>query len=305
MPPSPDTLTVPALEPVLLVIADISGYTRYMTANAKTLAHSQTIITELITTIVQEVNLPLEVAKLEGDAVFFFGRKGANPAAWSGHRAVIGRKLFTFFQAFSAKLAQLRISTTCACQACAHIDKLSLKVVVHSGEALFHQVLNFQELAGVDVIIVHRLLKNSIASPQYLLLTEAARHDVELPAEAQLVTGSETYDEIGRVNTVVYYPHNSPNTPRETAVQPPTFGKAYALFLKLTFRPAQNLIFTKTNEFQHLTAGGTRAGSVAFGLLMLILAPIYLPLGALVVFLRLRKNHATPSPVHISNRPTP
>ena len=37
-----------APEPVLLVIADISGYTRYMTANAKTLAHSQTVITELM-----------------------------------------------------------------------------------------------------------------------------------------------------------------------------------------------------------------------------------------------------------------
>ena len=48
-------------EPVLLIIADISGYTRYMTANAKTLAHSQTIITELVMAIVKQVELPLEV----------------------------------------------------------------------------------------------------------------------------------------------------------------------------------------------------------------------------------------------------
>jgi hypothetical protein len=63
-----------APEPVLLIIADISGYTRYMTANAKTLAHSQTIITELVKAIVEQIELPLEVAKLEGDAVFFFCR---------------------------------------------------------------------------------------------------------------------------------------------------------------------------------------------------------------------------------------
>lgn len=56
-----------APEPVLLIIADISGYTRYMTANAKTLAHGQTIITELIHAIVHQIELPLEVAKLEGD----------------------------------------------------------------------------------------------------------------------------------------------------------------------------------------------------------------------------------------------
>ena len=57
-----------APEPVLLIIADISGYTRYMTANVKTLAHSQTIITELIHAIVRQIELPLEVAKLEGGA---------------------------------------------------------------------------------------------------------------------------------------------------------------------------------------------------------------------------------------------
>jgi len=33
------------VRPVLLIIADISGYTRFMTANAKTLAHAQLIIT--------------------------------------------------------------------------------------------------------------------------------------------------------------------------------------------------------------------------------------------------------------------
>jgi len=59
-------------EPVLLIIADIGGYMRYMTANAKTLAHSQTIITKLVAAIIRQIELPLEVAKLEGDAVFFF-----------------------------------------------------------------------------------------------------------------------------------------------------------------------------------------------------------------------------------------
>ena len=33
-----------APEPVLLIIADISGYTGYMTANAKALAHGQALI---------------------------------------------------------------------------------------------------------------------------------------------------------------------------------------------------------------------------------------------------------------------
>lgn len=69
-----DSHQAEAPQPVLLIIADISGYTRYMTANAKTLAHSQAIITELVQAVVRQIELPLEVAKLEGDAVFLFCR---------------------------------------------------------------------------------------------------------------------------------------------------------------------------------------------------------------------------------------
>src|SRR4051812_7086485 len=196
----------PAPEPVILIIADISGYTRYMTANAKTLAHSQTIITELVKAIIQTVQLPLEVAKLEGDAVFLFCRKQAGAQPWTEAKQVVGERLLTFFRLFREKLAQLSQSTTCTCSACTHIDKLRLKVVVHSGEALFHHVLNFLELAGVDVIIVHRLLKNSVDADQYLLLTEAALHDLEFAGQISLVSGSETYDAIGRVKTLLYLP---------------------------------------------------------------------------------------------------
>src|SRR5262245_32782484 len=131
-----------APEPVVLIIADISGYTRYMTANAKTLAHSQTIITELIHAIINQIELPLEVAKLEGDAVFLYCRKGATQRSEDLKR-MLGAKLLTFFHLFQEKVGELSQSTTCSCNACAHIDKLRLKIVAHSGQALFHRVLNF------------------------------------------------------------------------------------------------------------------------------------------------------------------
>ncbi|MEO8427825.1 MAG: DUF2652 domain-containing protein, partial [Verrucomicrobiota bacterium] len=191
-------------EPILLIIADISGYTRYMTANAKTLAHSQTIITELVTAIVKEVELPLEVAKLEGDAVFLYCRKENSRVPWPKAKRLIGEKLLTFFRLFSEKVGELSGSTTCTCNACTHIEKLRLKVVVHSGEALFHRVFNFLELAGVDVIIVHRLLKNSVMADQYLLMTTVAREDVQFPEHVQMVKGSESYGELGRIDTLVY-----------------------------------------------------------------------------------------------------
>ena len=100
-----------------------SGYTRYMTANAKTLAHSQTIITELVKAIIQIVELPLEVAKLEGDAVFLFCRKSDGPQPWHENKRLIGQKLLTFFGIFTEKIALLSQSNTCTCHACTHIEQ--------------------------------------------------------------------------------------------------------------------------------------------------------------------------------------
>jgi hypothetical protein len=269
-------------EPVLLIIADISGYTRYMTANAKTLAHSQTIISELIHTIVRQIELPLEVAKLEGDAIFLFCRKQDPARSWPDTSRIIGGKLFSFFTEFGRKLSELSHSTTCNCNACAHIEKLRLKIVVHSGEALFHRVLNFAELAGVDVIIVHRLLKNSVKAEQYLLLTEAARHDLELPDGIRLAESAETYNDIGRVNTLVYLPEGE-ETVVHVAVESSLarrFGSCWALFCKLWFAPFS----ARSVLFHNLPSNVGRIGRIAFALITILLTPLFLPVGAVFAF---------------------
>lgn len=55
---------------VILIITDISGYTRFMLSNRQSLRHGQIIITELTKEIIPQVDIPLEISKLEGDAVF-------------------------------------------------------------------------------------------------------------------------------------------------------------------------------------------------------------------------------------------
>jgi len=275
-----------APEPVLLIIADISGYTRYMAANAKTLAHSQTIITELIQAIVAEIELPLEVAKLEGDAIFLFCRKQNSALPWPEARRVIGERLLTFFHRFGEKLGELSRSTTCSCQACTHIEQLRLKIVAHSGEALFHRVLNFVELAGVDVIIVHRLLKNSVNADQYLLLTGAARHDLDLPGTISLVEGAETYSDIGRVNTLVYLPEGETARPAPAGIPFATrFGQSWKLFWRLWFAP----LGTKRQPFRNVSSGAGTPGKIAFQLLTIVLTPFYVPVGAVFVLLHALK----------------
>ncbi len=64
---------------------------------------------------------------------------------------------------------------------------------------------NSVELAGVDVIIVHRLLKNSIAAREYILLTDAAQRDLPLNL-APIAAAIEEYEEIGPVHVSAYAP---------------------------------------------------------------------------------------------------
>jgi hypothetical protein len=281
-----------APEPVMLIIADISGYTRYMTANAKTLSHSQAIITELIKSIINQIELPLEVAKLEGDAVFLFCRKQNRAKLWPEAKQMIGKNLLMLFDMFSQKINELSRSTHCHCNACASIQSLRLKLVVHSGEALFHRVFNFLELAGVDVIIIHRLLKNSVKASQYLLVTEAARQDLEFPEHMQLSRGSESYEDLGRVETLVYVPGGqavaADSAPHSSFAS--RFSKSWKLFSKLWFAP----FVARSGKFRNIASSTGSLGRIGFLVLTLLLTPLYMPVGTLFVFF-----HALREPANI------
>ena len=293
-----DTHSVDAPEPVILIIADISGYTRYMTANARTLAHSHVIIAELVKAIVRQIELPLVVAKLEGDAVFLYGRKRNTSQPWPEAKRIIGTKLLAFFRLFGEKVGELSRSTTCSCHACAHIDKLRLKVVVHSGEALFHRVFNFLELAGLDVIIVHRLLKNSIAAEQYLLLTEAARNDLEFAEPIHLANGSETYDEIGLVNTLLYLPDSKQIPAAQAKISfAVRFCKSWKLFCQFWFAPLIAKHRARQNTFHHVTSNTGAIAKAAFAVATLLLTPIFLPVGTAFVFFHALKPPAKSPPL--------
>lgn len=200
---------------VILILADISGYTRFMLSNRTSIVHAQIIITELTKAIIAQVEIPLEISKLEGDAVFLYALK-TNSAQWENTSREIGRKLLAFLAAFSDKLAELSQSNTCPCDACMNIETLHLKIIVHRGQALLYQLGKFEELSGVDVIIVHRLLKNSVTAPEYILLTEAAYQEVQFPVDIPVTPGEETYADLGNIKTYVYFPTTAPEPERPT-----------------------------------------------------------------------------------------
>lgn len=188
---------------VLLALCDISGYTRFMVAHRESLVHGQVVITELMEAILREAKMPLVVSKLEGDAVFLYAvQQGADPKPLA--RDVLAR-IDRFFGAFEEKLAELTQSNICSCGACRNIESLRLKVVLHLGTALLHNVGGFMELAGTDVILAHRLLKNSAGEDQYLLLTEQAQEAGGLDL-SRARAGEETYESLGAVRTYLYLP---------------------------------------------------------------------------------------------------
>ena len=194
------------IQQALLIIADISGYTEFMVASDLEIRHSQHVISELMRAIIRQVEIPLEIAKLEGDAVFLYAKRESDAFGWDEVRTITGRKLIRFFDVFRAKLLELEKKSTCNCGACSNVGILRLKIVAHSGEALFYRLHDFNELSGRDVILVHRLLKNSLGSDEYLMLTDSAYRDIEFPSALSVEESRETYSHLGQITTYVHRP---------------------------------------------------------------------------------------------------
>ena len=179
---------------LLILIADISGYTKLLLRHGKALAHGQMVISELLRSLLDQVQPPFAVSRLDGDAVIVYAPldepEPVSPAAAAD-------QITRWLAAFHETLADLTHNTICRCGACANVADLDLKVVGHSGVTLIHDVGRFTELHGVDVIVAHRLLKNSVDADGYVLLSDDAYGYVEFQDDLEFSQREETYDEIG------------------------------------------------------------------------------------------------------------
>lgn len=174
----------------LLFIPDISGFTQFV-QNTEA-EHSQHVISELLELLIKANTLELQLAEIEGDALFFY--KQSIPS-----QEKLLAQIETMFTAFYSHLRLLEKNRICTCQACATAPELQLKIVAHCGEMQFINVQGNHKPFGQIVIEAHRLLKNSIESDNYVLITNTLVEGIGLPPDYksklyQFHEGRDTFD---------------------------------------------------------------------------------------------------------------
>ncbi len=188
------------VQPTLLMIADIAGYTRFMKFHYMSLVHAQEIVAKLLEAVIDAAAPSLKLAKLEGDAAFFYvptNRDGhVEPELVTTHAAAI-------YRAFHECAADLRANTLCPCDGCTQAGNLKIKLVGHVGPVAVQKVKQMTELAGIDVIVVHRMLKNTVPLPEYLLVTKPVYDMIGAPVRVRASTVELDLDDIGP--TQAYY----------------------------------------------------------------------------------------------------
>ena len=183
-----------AVQPALLLIADIAGYTRFMKLHAFSLAHAHDLVSQLLETVIDAAGPELKLAKLEGDAAFFYLPVAEDRAA---DPAWVAERVAAIHGAFHRRTAELAADNLCRCDGCRQVAQLRIKVVGHLGEVAVRKVKRLTELAGVDVILVHRMLKNPVPVPEYLLMTEPFYRRVESRAAPLATPLTLEYEDLG------------------------------------------------------------------------------------------------------------
>jgi hypothetical protein len=189
-----------------LLLADISGYTRFMAGVERDhgldftagIPAAYPILGGLLGAVTEGLEPDFAVVKLEGDAVF----AAAPAAALDGRGDQVVQGLRTMYRAFVDSRTRALPSADHVCTACPAVAGLDLKVVLHRGQAVRQTVGSGSDLLGPAVTLAHRLLKNSvrerIGSWPYLLLTHAAATALGLPQIG--LAHHEEYPDAGHVD---------------------------------------------------------------------------------------------------------
>ncbi|WP_022883743.1 DUF2652 domain-containing protein [Glaciibacter superstes] len=152
----------------VLLIADIGGYTDYMSTHRMSLAHAEVNTARMLEKMIDAAP-GYDLIEIEGDAAFLSRQADAREPDTTVTEIL--RVAVAMHRAFH--LERQNVATNlCPCAGCKEADNLKLKFVAHIGDVAAQTIRQRHKLVGIDVILVHRLLKNPVPIPEYVLLSE-------------------------------------------------------------------------------------------------------------------------------------
>lgn len=178
----------------VFLIPDISGYTQLVRPSRFSIAHAHHIVHDLLDALI-EASAPFTPARIEGDAVLLYVEAEVLAADPERYSAAVVR----LFDAFDRRLGELRAENSCPCAACARIDALDLKMIAHRGEAVRFRIGSMEDFTGEVLVEAHRLLKNDVGRPRYLLASEAALAVWPHPAPGAGAARPQSYPDVGEI----------------------------------------------------------------------------------------------------------
>lgn len=175
----------------LLFLPDISGFTEFVQTTE--VEHSQHVISELLEVLIEANTEQLQLAEIEGDALFFY-KENEIPSLEK-----LLAQVEHMFTAFYSHLKLLEKNRICPCNACSSAPKLQLKIIAHCGKLQFINVQNNRKPFGTQVIEAHRLMKNAVDSDNYVLLSKELTNHIHLSDSYKtklynFKAGSNSYD---------------------------------------------------------------------------------------------------------------
>jgi hypothetical protein len=154
-------------ERTLLLIADIGGYTEYMRTHRMSLAHADVNTARLLEAVIDAAG-DFDLIEIESDAAFLSRQVDAPDG---DAVAAMTRATIDMHRAFHRERHNVA-TNLCPCDGCTQADNLKLKFVAHIGEVATQTIRDRRKLVGIDVILVHRLVKNPVQTPEYILFSE-------------------------------------------------------------------------------------------------------------------------------------
>ncbi|MGY1770956.1 DUF2652 domain-containing protein [Blastococcus sp. SYSU D00813] len=182
----------------LLLIADIGGYTQYMQFHRSVLGHAEAATRRMLDRVVGAAR-DFDLIEIEGDAAFL--SRDADGLDGPATLAAVSKAAVAMHRAFHTERRYVELNM-CPCGSCTQTNGLTLKFVAHVGEVATQTIRRRRKLVGVDVIYVHRLLKNPVEVPEYLLVSDELYRDGGATAgELDMREVAQDLEGIGPVQT--------------------------------------------------------------------------------------------------------